>query len=164
MKTTSINGAEIELVNDDAGNCVYFPNPAKDESKMGMWDQLFGEPKAKIMRANYLSHSKNGYKDAAGNKVRNIRNFEGAIIKEMELRDESEKTERTAKTVAPQVSLADAIGVYKEITKLNNPALKTAVELQMNIIKQLIPVALMDAEIEVLQFLIDLKKAEAKAN
>jgi hypothetical protein len=156
MKTTT--GIEIAMVKDDQGNSLYFPNPAKDESKMGMWNELFGEGTAKIMRANYLSHCKNGYKDANGFKVRNIRDFEGNIVREMDLKDETEKGTKT--TVQPAVSLKDAVAVYKELVALDNPALKTAIEMQMKILKSLINPVLMSTDIDTLQFIIDLKRAE----
>jgi hypothetical protein len=147
-------------MNNKQEECLYFPNPAKDETAMGKWNDLFGEDKAKIMRANYLSHAKNGYKDASGNKVRNIRDLEGNILKEMEVKDEGEKT--TTTIVKPTVSLSDAIAVYKEVVAIKNPALDKAVELQMTIIKSLINPALMEADIDTLKFIIDLKKEEAK--
>jgi hypothetical protein len=156
MKT--ITGVEVVSMKDEQGNELFFPNPAKDESKMSMWNALFGEGPAKIMRANYLSHCKNGYKDSNGNKVRNIRDLEGNILREMELKDETEKS--STKVTQPAVSLADAVAVYKELVKMKNPALKTAIEMQMNIIKSLIHPVLLNADIDTLQFIIDLKKAE----
>jgi hypothetical protein len=158
MKT--ITGLEVTTMKDEQGNDLFYPNPAKEETKMGLWNDLFGDGPAKIMRANYLSHCKNGYKDVSGNKVRNIRDLEGNILREMDLKDEAEKT---TKTVQPAVSLADAVAVYKELTALKNPALAKAIELQMSIIKSLINPALMNADIATLQFIIDLKKAEEKA-
>jgi hypothetical protein len=161
MKT--ITGTEVTTMKDEQGNDLFYPNPAKEETKMSLWNDLFGDGPAKIMRANYLSHCKNGYKDASGNKVRNIRDLEGNILREMELKDETEKTTKTTNTVVQSaVSLADAVAVYKELTALKNPALAKAIELQMNIIKSLINPVLMTADIATLQFIIDLKKMEEK--
>jgi hypothetical protein len=157
MTTKAINGTEVAFVENDKGQCLYFPNPANEETKMGLWNDLFGESAAKIMRNNYNSHTKNGYKDANGNKVRNIRDLDGNILFELELKTE---TNTANKTVVPPVSLSDAIGVYKEIAKMNNPALKKALELQMNIIKTLISPALLATDIDTLKFIIELKKSE----
>jgi hypothetical protein len=159
MTITAVNGMEVKMMNDEQGNSVYFPNPAKDDTKMGMWNDLFGEGTAKIMRANYLSHAKNGYKDDEGNKVRNIRDFNGNIVKEMELKEDGIKMEKH-NDAKPAVSLKDAVAVYKELVALDNPALKTAIEMQMKIIKSLINPVLMSADIDTLQFIIDLKRAE----
>jgi hypothetical protein len=155
----AINGLEIATMKDEQGNDLFYPNPAKDESKMSLRDALFGADVAKIMKANYNSHCKNGYKDANGNKVRNIRDLQGNILRSMELKDEDDKPAKQA--TAPAVSIKDAIDVYKELTALKNPALNKAIEMQMNIIKSLINPALLNAEIETLQFSINLKRAEA---
>jgi hypothetical protein len=159
----AINGLEIKSMQDEQGNDLFYPNPAKEESKMSLWDALFGADVAKIMKANYNSHCKNGYKDANGNKVRNIRDLQGNILREMELKDEDDKPAKQAAAAAPAVSIKDAIDVYKELTALKNPALNKAIEMQMNIIKSLINPILLNAEIETLQFILNLKKAEAKA-
>jgi hypothetical protein len=163
MTVKTVKGVEVQMVNDKQENCLYFPNPAKEETQMGKWNEMFGDAVAKIMRANYLSHAKNGYKDSNGNKVRNIRDLEGNIIREMELKAEDGGDKKTTQQVVqPAVSLADAVAVYKELTAIDNPALKKAIELQMTIIKSLINPALMSADIDTLQFIIDLKKEEAK--
>jgi hypothetical protein len=154
MTVKDINGTEVEMVKDANGNCMYYVNPAKTDTKMSVWNDLFGIETAKIMRANYLSHAKNGYTDN-GQKVRNIRDFDGNIIKTLDLKDTDGGGGKT-KTVST-VNLKDAIAVYKEISAIDNPALKTAVDLQMTIIKQLIPQALLDADIDTLKFIIDLK-------
>jgi hypothetical protein len=158
MKT--IKGAEVTTMKDESGQDLFYPNPAKEETKMGMWTELFGDGPAKIMRANYLSHCKNGYKDADGNKVRNIRDLEGNIIKTMELKDEDDKPSKSS-NVVNTVALNDAVAVYKELVSLKNPALKKAIELQTAILKSLIPSSLMEADIDTLKFVIELKKAEA---
>jgi hypothetical protein len=159
MIIKAVNGVDVKLMDDENGNCVYFPNPGKEETKMGLWNDLFGEGVAKIMRANYLSHSKNGFNDENGNKVRIIRNLEGVVVKELELKD----TDGTGRSTKPNVALKDAIDLYKELVGMKNPALAKAIGMQMTIVKSLVNPVLMEADIDTLRFIIDLKKAEEKA-
>jgi hypothetical protein len=162
MTIKSVNGKEITLLNDDAGNSVYYPNPAKDETKMSLWNDLFGEPVAKIMRANYLSHSKNGYK-VDGVQTRNIRDLQGNILRTMELKEETEKTPRSSSSAvsAPSVSLSASIAVYNELVPIKGT--EKARDLLMDNIKLLIPAQFLDMDVATLKFLLTLKENEAKA-
>jgi hypothetical protein len=152
----------FKMVNDENGNSVYFPNPAKDETKMGLWNGLFGQEVADIMRANYLSHAKNGYKGADGVKVRNIRDFDGTVIKTMDLKDDDEKPAKSSTpTVDNSAILKGAIKTVNLLISQNNPALKEAIDTTKAIVDQLIPPAFLQMDIETLEYLLAVKKAEA---
>jgi hypothetical protein len=146
MKTVKDNtGKEWNLVISKDGKEMNYIQPTTCE--MSNWVELFGQATASIMKANYYSHTKNGYVHN-GTKVRNIRDFDGKVVEEMELKEVS--------STSNKVDYSALLGLYAEVSKLPNNS--KAMELVTTMVSKSIPASILEMPVEVLELILKLKK------